>query len=120
MKWISENTPLLRQFILYLETMAPEVFGQYFQLDKPKAIELAKDDLLFSYIYKIGRKLYDLTMKECMTLVYLSEGFTPKTMSRLTGNSPRTHQTHLFNIYQKVGCNSKEQLKMVFDRLLAV
>ena len=118
LRWLVKNHLLLKQFIFYLEVMDPELFGENFHLESDFLVPFADNPLIFDFFSKIANKTFKLTKSECKTLIFLKQGLSAKGMAKISGNSPRTHQNHLYSIYQKTNCNCRDELLKVINRLL--
>jgi DNA-binding NarL/FixJ family response regulator len=69
-------------------------------------------------ILKTGSKKIDiekvtLTEKEKEILYYILEGLSNKEIAKTIGRSPGTVNSHLDNIYRKLGCSSRLEASLI-------
>ena len=126
------NFEELIQFILYFKKRAAKIISAAEKADFPvpkptaenKLIQnIAASEVIFGKKEKwmdsnkcfieIDNMLYELSKREAECLAYIKQGYSAKLTAKALDISPRTVETHLKNIYNKVGCSSKTQLLML-------
>jgi DNA-binding CsgD family transcriptional regulator len=123
------NSELLNHFNLYFKEKFIDIIKEYdakilikTKLEPLKNEFVEKDNIsLFSEQIKCNKfylegkyKHLSFTPREIECLKYFSLGKSMKEIAALTNLSPRTVETYLKQMKDKIGCNSKSQLIKIF------